>query len=95
MNDSVRLQAIARLWMRGLLLAFLVGSLLSSLQAQTNSKSFFDTGTGKFFSGDLTGAMADLNKAIELNPNFAEAYCGRGIVRYSKDKKDRAGRSLT
>src|SRR5262249_13978784 len=31
--------------------------------------------------GDLDGAMADLNRAIEIEPRYAKAYGDRGIVR--------------
>ncbi len=27
--------------------------------------------------------MADYNKAIEINPNFADAYCKRGLTYYN------------
>ncbi len=36
--------------------------------------------------GDLTKAMADLNKAVELNPSYAEAYNNRGLV-YGNQRK--------
>jgi tetratricopeptide (TPR) repeat protein len=31
--------------------------------------------------GDYEGAMADLNKAIDLNPRFVQAYTHRGVVK--------------
>ena len=33
-------------------------------------------------SSELHLAMEDFNKAIQLNPNYADAYCGRGWVHY-------------
>ena len=38
---------------------------------------------------DYYGAIADYNKAIELNPNFADAYNNRGLAKY--DLKDYKG----
>jgi tetratricopeptide (TPR) repeat protein len=34
----------------------------------------------KYKKGDLQGAIADLDKAITLNPNYAEAYNSRGLT---------------
>ncbi|MBN1756379.1 tetratricopeptide repeat protein [bacterium] len=42
------------------------------------------------FLKDLDGAMEDYNKAIELNPNFAQAYFNRGLARYSIQDKEGA-----
>ena len=39
-------------------------------------------------SGNLPEAFDDYTKAIELNPNFAEAYYNRGLVQiYMKDTR--------
>ncbi len=40
--------------------------------------------------GDLNAALADLNRAIELNPTFMLAYVNRGIVLYRMGKLDLA-----
>ncbi len=34
--------------------------------------------------------MADFNKAIALNPNFAAAYNNRGLAQYNKGNLDSA-----
>ena len=39
-------------------------------------------------SGSLPEAFEDYTKAIELNPNFAEAYYNRGIIQiFMKDTR--------
>jgi tetratricopeptide (TPR) repeat protein len=40
--------------------------------------------------GDLDAALADLTRAIELNPTFMLAYINRGIVLYRMGKLDLA-----
>jgi tetratricopeptide (TPR) repeat protein len=39
---------------------------------------------------DYDRAIADYNKAIELNPNYAEAYSDRGVTYYYKNDSDQA-----
>jgi hypothetical protein len=41
-------------------------------------------------NGDLNGALADFNQAIQRDPTFAEAYIDRGIVLYRMRKFERA-----
>lgn len=47
---------------------------------------------------DRDGAMADLNRALGLKPDHAEAFCHRGVVRYEKGDHEGAradwGRAL-
>lgn len=46
-------------------------------------------GVAKKNLGDYAGALADYNKAIELDPECAEAYNNRGLAK--QDLKDYAG----
>ncbi len=41
-------------------------------------------------NGDLDGAIAELDQAIQLNPKFKAAYIDRGIILYRMRKFDRA-----
>ncbi|PIV58665.1 MAG: hypothetical protein COS14_08405, partial [Bacteroidetes bacterium CG02_land_8_20_14_3_00_31_25] len=37
---------------------------------------------------DYSGAISDFNKAIEINPNNAEAYYNRGFAKINLGQKD-------
>jgi len=41
-------------------------------------------GMSRQAEGDHDGAIADFTKAIEINPNFAQAYASRGVSREAK-----------
>jgi curved DNA-binding protein CbpA len=47
-------------------------------------------GIAAYRKGDLDAALADLSRAIELNPRFMLAYINRGIVLYRMGKLDLA-----
>ena len=58
--------------------------------AAGDAKSFREHGIVAYRNGDLTGAVADFDQAIQLDPKFAAAYIDRGIVLYRLRKFDRA-----
>lgn len=71
------------------------GSLYLELDDTTNAMTDFTTahtldptsaipfnyhGVALAMSGNLTGAMTDFTRAVEIMPNYAEAYCNRALA---------------
>lgn len=50
--------------------------------AQTTALDFLNRGNERRANEDLSGAIADYTKAIELDPKFADAYYRRGSARH-------------
>jgi tetratricopeptide (TPR) repeat protein len=51
---------------------------LAILANDAQAATYYNNGNNKQDKGDWAGAIADYNKAIEINPNFAKAYSNRG-----------------
>ena len=55
-----------------------------------NTESLFERGTEKINRGDYQSAIADLDRVIELDPNYIEAYCSRGMAHFGLGNMERA-----
>jgi curved DNA-binding protein CbpA len=55
-----------------------------------DAKSYRERGMFAYRDGDLYGAIADFDRAIQHDPHFADAYIDRGIVFYRLHEFDRA-----
>lgn len=66
----------------GIVLCFLsVLALPRIVVGQQTAEYFLKRGLAKQNTDDLPGALADFNKAIELDPKFAIAYNNRGLAK--------------
>jgi tetratricopeptide (TPR) repeat protein len=54
---------------------------VTTLDAQS-AINYNNQGVAKFKSGDNYGAIADYNRAISINPKYAESYVNRGIAKF-------------
>jgi len=73
--------------MKVIFVLILFFSLIISCQSQT-AEEFFEKGNVKDYLQDYSGAISDYNKAIEINPDYAEAYSNRGIAKINLGQKD-------
>ncbi|HBE17308.1 MAG TPA: hypothetical protein DDW51_06765, partial [Cyanobacteria bacterium UBA11367] len=48
---------------------------------QNDAETYLNRGNERFKQGDNEGAIAELNRAIEINPNLDRAYFLRGAAR--------------
>ncbi len=85
--DKYKLLSLFRL-SSSLFFLFLIFSSNIYSQALT-AEEYVDSGNAKSDLKDYRGAIADYTKAIEINPNFADAYYNRGLAK--ADLKDYRG----
>jgi len=55
-----------------------------------NAYTYFDIGLKKAKSRNCLGAISDFNKAIEINPNYLEAFYNRGLCKQLLEDYDQA-----
>ena len=72
--------------MKSILIAITL--LVSGLAYGQTADAYYNRGLTKSKLEDDRGAIADYSIAIELNPNEANFYFNRGIVRMLFDEKD-------
>ena len=58
-----------------------LGSPLITANANPLARQYFDQGIEKYDAGNYQGAILDYTKAIEIDPNNANAYVNRGITK--------------
>ncbi len=51
---------------------------------------YFNRGSGYRKAGDLDAALADFNRVVSLNPDFAAGFHARGLVRDDQDAPEKA-----
>ena len=64
---------------------FVLFSLLTATFSfgQKTAQDYYNSGSTKDDLQDYRGAIADYNKAIELQPDYADAYNNRGNAKYN------------
>lgn len=72
---------IALLGVAFLSLVLFTGADYRSMDKYIRWESFHDSGIAEYKAGRVQAAIRDLNKAIELDPTDARAYCYRGVAR--------------
>ncbi len=75
---------------KSLLLLICVLLLFGGTSCHDPANGYVNSGRGKLAKGNLDGALADFTKAIELKPDYSQAYYERGTVRYKQKNLDGA-----
>ena len=60
----------------------IISLLFSSASAQQKQSESYDR------------AISDYNKALEINPRYAKAYCNRGIAYYFKEEYEKSWKDV-
>jgi tetratricopeptide (TPR) repeat protein len=64
-------------------------------KAQLDAEEYYNRGHQQWEAGHFANAIADCNRAIELNPEFAEAYSRRGTAYIGQSDYDQALEDFT
>jgi len=55
----------------------LTALLMASSGYSQTAEEYYNRGNAKYYRQDYSGAIADFNKAVEINPILCEAYHNR------------------
>ena len=77
-------------FIKGILWLLAVLFLITAAAFGDDAVNYNKSGNAKVDKGNLDGALADFTKAIELKPDYADAYISRGVVKDIKGDKDGA-----
>jgi tetratricopeptide (TPR) repeat protein len=64
-------------------------NIVTTQNTKAKAKDYLESGTQKFYRQDYRGALADFNLAIQIDPNFVDAYNYRGSLKQNILKDDR------
>ena len=59
---------------------FILFTFYSSICFSQSAKDFYNSGKTKTYSDKFSAAILDFDKAIELDPNYLDAYVSRGFA---------------
>ena len=79
-----------RLLSIAIFLALAVCAPSASAQRDRSARKYLKQGIEHFSKGDLAGAIADYDRALNADPKFAEAYFNRGKARRAQGDLDGA-----
>lgn len=71
------------------IILFIISSILT-LGCSSSAESWFEEAKARMGKGDLITARAAIQKAIEKNPGYSEAYNLRGVINFQEKKIDEA-----
>ena len=67
---------------------------ITTLAAPQNARKNFEKGRELARTGKVSDAVSSFQKAVKIDPQFAEAWGGRGFAQYHMNAEDAAGKSV-